>query len=157
LAKALNSPYIELDQLFWKPNWEQPTDEEFFKKIENALNQETWILDGNYTRTIPVKWKNVTCIIWIDYNFSRTLYQAVKRAIVRIRSRQEIWPNTGNVETFKKTFMSKDSILIWTLKTFKKNRINYSKLEHDPKISHIKFIRIQSPKEAQQFINEVKK
>lgn len=157
LANALNSPYIELDQLFWKANWEQPSDEEFFSKIENALNQETWVLDGNYTRTIPIKWKNVTAIVWIDYSFPRTLFQAMKRAISRIRDGKEIWPNTGNIETFRKTFMSKDSILIWTLKTYRKNKANYGILSNDPNTSHIKFIRLKNPKEAQSFINEVRK
>ena len=57
IAKKLNIPYVELDELFWKPNWTESKDEEFFPKLEEALSVDGWVLDGNYTRTIPIKWK----------------------------------------------------------------------------------------------------
>ena len=48
IAQKLNAPYIQLDELHWKANWEESTDEEFFPKIEKALSSDRWILDGNY-------------------------------------------------------------------------------------------------------------
>ena len=38
-----------------------------------------WVLDGNYTRTTSIKWKEVDMVIWIDYSFLRTLFQAIHR------------------------------------------------------------------------------
>ena len=29
LAKLKNIPYVEMDQLFWDPNWQEPSGEEF--------------------------------------------------------------------------------------------------------------------------------
>ena len=52
IAKKFNAPYVQLDELHWKPNWEESSDEEFFPKLEKALLSDMWILDGNYTRTI---------------------------------------------------------------------------------------------------------
>jgi hypothetical protein len=50
----LGFEHIELDSIFWGPNWYWPTDEEFFTNLRQALNnKDSWILDGNYTRTIP--------------------------------------------------------------------------------------------------------
>jgi hypothetical protein len=48
-----------MDAVFWGPNWHWPGDEEFFTKLKNELSRDAWILDGNYTRTIPIKWENV--------------------------------------------------------------------------------------------------
>ena len=56
LAKLKDIPYVEMDQLFWKPNWQEPSDEEFLPKVKKAVAAETWILDGNYSRTQNTKW-----------------------------------------------------------------------------------------------------
>ncbi|MBJ7554486.1 shikimate kinase [Marinomonas spartinae] len=153
LATKLGYPYLEMDAMFWKPDWQESTDEEFFAKLEHQLLQEKWVLDGNYHRTAPIKWVNVDTVLWVDYSFTRTLYQAVKRAFLRSLSKQELWDKTGNVETFSKVFFSKDSIILWTLKTYKKNRIRYAEMINDPKYGHIKFVRIRSPKKAKQFVD----
>ncbi|WPC72270.1 shikimate kinase [Vibrio porteresiae] len=155
LAAKLDIPYVEMDALYWKPNWQEPSDEEFFANLEKALQQDSWILDGNYNRTAPIKFAYVQSVIWIDYSFVRTLYQAVKRAIVRSISQQEIWANTGNKESFRKTFFSKDSIILWTLKTFKNNRVRYQALLNDPNYSHIHFVRLKSPTQAKAFLESL--
>ncbi len=155
LAEKLRQPFIQMDVLFWGPNWKQPADEIFFPKIASALAQPTWILDGNYDRTLPVKWKNVTTVIWIDYSFRRTIYQAVTRALKRSIKREELWPGTGNLESFRMTFMSKDSIIWWTLKTFYRNRARYETRMADPIFSHIRFVRLTNPRAAQKFLRDL--
>lgn len=155
LASKLEYPYIELDALYWKPYWGESSDKELFEKLEQALSQDTWILDGNYNRTVPIKWSNVDVVIWIDYSFSRTLYQAIKRAIIRITARENLWGKQGTKETIAKTFLSKDSIILWTLKTYKSNRERYTKMFNLPEYRHINFIRLSSPKEAQSYLNSL--
>ena len=155
LSSILSIPLIEMDALFWGPNWYMPTAEEFFPKLRLALKRSSWILDGNYTRTIPIKWKSVTTIIWLDFSFPRTLYQAVIRAIKRIITREEIWPNTGNRESLKSLF-SEDSIVLWAIKTHRKFRPSYEALIEAGDYSNIQFIRLRSPKEVELFLSKVK-
>ncbi|CAM3535932.1 topology modulation protein [Vibrio aerogenes CECT 7868] len=133
LAAKLGSPCLEMDALYWKPDWGEPDDDELFAKLQVALEATTsWVLDGNYTRTIPIKWATTDTVIWLDYSFSRTLFQAVRRAFRRSLSGEELWPGTGNVETFRKSFFSTDSIILWTLKTYRRNRLKYEKMIADP-------------------------
>ena len=40
LSQILDIPYIEMDKIFWGPNWYWPTDEEFFGKLRNTLKSE---------------------------------------------------------------------------------------------------------------------
>ncbi|MCF6264134.1 MAG: adenylate kinase [Xanthomonadales bacterium] len=115
---------------------------------------DSWVLDGNYTRTIPIKWKQVDTIIWIDFSFTRTLFQALKRAISRILTKEELWPDTNNRESFKKLF-SKDSIILWTLKNYHKNKIKYSLLNKNPEYQAIDIIRLRSPKECQNYLKPI--
>lgn len=155
LSTSLKFPHIEMDKIFWGPNWKWPSDEEFFGNLEQALDQPHWILDGNYTRTVPIKWKNVDVVIWLDYSFSRTLFQAITRAAVRAWTKEELWEGTGNRESFRKSFFSKESIIWWTITTHGQVRKKYESYLSNPKFSHIKFVRLKSHKEAEELLKTI--
>lgn len=155
LAQALAYPYIEMDKIFWEPNWKSSSDEKFLSNLKSALNQEKWVLDGNYNQTVPIKWEKVDLIIWLDYSFPRTLTQAIKRAIFRSFTKKELWEGTGNRESFRKNFFSKDSIIWWTITTHKKNRLKYESYLADPQFSHLNFIRLKSHAEAEDFFQKL--
>ena len=65
LADRLGHPYIELDAVFWRENWTQPPDDEFLPDLEAALKGDAWVLDGNYQRTTPIKWRKVEMVVWL--------------------------------------------------------------------------------------------
>ena len=144
-----------MDAVFWGPNWYWPTDEEFFSKLNHELESEHWILDGNYTRTIPIKWKRVQTVIWLDYSFARTVTQAFKRATTRSITKEELWPGTGNRESFRKSFFSKDSIILWSIKNYGGVKKKYQKMIVDQSFSHIEFIRLRSPKVANIYLESL--
>lgn len=155
LAKKLNLPYIQLDFLYWKPYWQGSSDEEFCKKIETAIaSAEGWIIDGNYTRTNHLTWSQADTIIWIDLPFWFTFYQNLKRSIKRAIKHEELWEGTENRETFSRMF-SKDSILLWLIKTYKQNITKNSAKMKDHLFSHLKFYRLRSRKEIDNFINSL--
>ena len=75
LAQRLMLPYIELDDLFWKDNWQESSDEEFFAKIKTQIEQhrDGWVMDGSYSRSTELKWQKVDTVIWLDYSFGLNL------------------------------------------------------------------------------------
>ena len=152
LAAALQLQCIELDQVYWKANWTAPSDEELFSKLASALSAESWVLDGNYKRTTPIKWSRSVCVIWLDYSFPRVLRQAIRRALRRAWTKEEMWPGTNNRESFKNLFFSKDSIVLWTLKTFHSNRRKYKAMMTSESYQHVEFIRLRNPREADELI-----
>ncbi|MCJ8311446.1 MAG: adenylate kinase [Saccharospirillaceae bacterium] len=152
LANKIGCPYIQMDQLYWKPNWIEATDDEFIPKVKVAVSGDSWVLDGNYSRTNDIKWENADTIIWVDFSFFRTLLQLFKRTVIRLMSKQELWLGTGNKESFCKSFMSKKSIFVWFFKNYQKNKSRYSELMQSPKVKHVEFIRLRNPKEVKQFI-----
>lgn len=155
LALKLSSTHIEMDQIFWGPNWKWPSDEEFFANLKTALDRPDWILDGNYTRTVPVKWESVDMVVWLDYSFPRTLLQAIKRAAHRAWTKEELWEGTGNRDTFRKSFFSKQSIIWWMITTHGKVREKYESYLSDSKFSHIRFVRLRSHEEADNFLKSI--
>jgi adenylate kinase family enzyme len=155
ISERLNHPYIEMDTLFWKKAWTESSDEEFFARLEKALNRPKWVLDGNYDRTAPIKWSKVTAVIWVDYSFTHTLAQAVRRAVSRAWTGAEIWPDTGNRECFFRTFLTKDSVLLWTARSHSSLRERYQERMADPKFRHIHFVRLRSPSETRAFLQSL--
>jgi hypothetical protein len=146
-----------MDALYWKPAWTDSTDEEFFAKLEQALEEEEWILDGNYSRSQPVKWRNVTMIVWVDYSLARTLWQAVSRAFRRSLTKEELWPGTDNRESFRKSFLSKDSIIWWTITSRRRQRQRYLRLMADTENAKLTIFRLSSPLEANRFLTSLEK
>lgn len=154
LAKSLGIPRIELDQLYWKPNWQESEREDFRCRIREALAAETWVVDGNYHSACQdIKLARVTAVIWVDFSFLRTMRQAIGRAFHRAWTKKELWPGTGNRETFRKLFFSHDSIVLWTLTSYRRLQRRYTGLMNDPAYSHIHFVRLRSPQEADEFLS----
>jgi len=96
LAEILNVPFVEMDALYWGPDWTGPTDQDLFSRLRKALDEEGWVLDGNYSRTQDIKWERVEVVIWLDFSFSRTMYQSASRAFSRLfRQTGNPWENSS--------------------------------------------------------------
>ncbi len=155
LSQTLSLPYIEMDRLYWRPDWQGTPDDELFARLTEATDAPGWVLDGNYNRSRPVKWRDVDMVVWVDYGFCRTLRQAVSRAATRAWRKQELWPGTGNRESFHRSFASRESIILWTLKTWRANRQRYLRDMHDPRWQHIRFVRLQNRRDTEAFVAEL--
>ncbi len=53
--------------------------------------------------------------MWLDPPLTVILARLWRRSVGRIRSGEEIWG--GNREMFRNTFLSRDSLFVWALKT----------------------------------------
>ena len=154
LSAKLGYPYIQLDKLFWKANWEITPDDEFFKKISKAIDSEEWVLDGNYTRTNHLTLTVADTVVWIDLPFWLTFYQNFSRSVKRAIVRNELWEGTGNRESFLRMFSS-DSIIKWLFKTYSPHKKRNEARLSSPNYSHINFYRLRSRKEVNHFLKTV--
>ena len=152
LAEILDLPHYQLDQLYWKPGWRESTKEEFFPKLQQVTDGPAWVIDGNYRFTIPIKWKRVQFVIWLDLSFPRTIFRVTKRTIRRVVTQQEVWPGTDIRESFAKSFLSRESIIWWAITTHRENRRIYSSMMDSPDYAHIPFVRLRSPREVTRWL-----
>jgi chloramphenicol 3-O-phosphotransferase len=44
LAELLGVPFVELDALYWKPGWEESSDEEFVPRVMEATAGDGWVV-----------------------------------------------------------------------------------------------------------------
>ena len=150
LSAKLRRTHIELDTLYWQPNWTERPAGEFRALIEEAISTKAWIVDGNYSVARDLVWPNATTIIWLNYSFTRILYQGLKRTIHRVVTKEELF--AGNVETFRQSFLSTNSILLWVITTFHSRRARYRQLLHDELSQKAQVIEFKHPREAEAFL-----
>lgn len=67
LAQKLGLPLVHLDVLNWREGWQCVSREEFYRLLAEALEQDEWIIDGNYTRTIAPRLARCDTAICLDY------------------------------------------------------------------------------------------
>ena len=61
-------PLVHLDVEFWRPNWEKPPKEEWIKKQMEITSKEKWIIDGNHTDTMELRFRAADIVIFLDIN-----------------------------------------------------------------------------------------
>ncbi len=157
LAEKTKLQNIELDNLLWLDDWQESSNDALFLKLKVAMENAAagWVIDGLYTRTIPMVMEKVDTVIWLDYPFHINLYRLTKRTLGRVISRKKLWENSNNRESLK-LMLSKESIFIWLIKSYPKNRKKYSDLMQNPAYQHIQFIRLTSPKQTEAFLKQMK-
>ncbi len=72
LARALGEktglPVVHLDQIWWSPgNWIHLEREEFDRLLMAEIEKSCWILDGDYSRTLPVRLERCDTVIYLDF------------------------------------------------------------------------------------------
>ena len=137
------------------PEWvERPKDE--FKDLDGrAAAGHAWVFDGNYSRTREIVWGRVTAIVWLNYSFTRTFYRSLNRTTRRVFSGEELF--SGNRETFKQSFMSRDSILLWFLSDYHRQRREYTNLLGEERLSGKEIFIFRHPKQAQKFLQAIRR
>lgn len=120
LANALTLPHIELDTLFWQLNWVARPSEEFRALTAEAILGDCWGTDGNYGIVRDLVWSRATMVIWLNYAFPIILWRAFTRTVRRVLTRKELF--SGNRESLRMAFFSRESIVWWGITTFHPRR-----------------------------------
>lgn len=91
LSKELNLPAIHLDAINFNANWVEIDKDERDKIISTKSEEEKWIIDGNYNKTLKERFDKADLIIWLDYSTFMQLKGVLKRYFkTRNKERLEI-------------------------------------------------------------------
>lgn len=149
LAKILNIPAFELDELYWEPDWGEPPDERFFPRVQAVVDQDAWVLEGNYTRTRPITDPRTQTHIWLDFPFRVTTYRVVTRTLRRGIKKEMLW---GHSQEKLSNAFSRDSIILWSIKHHKACHLQAESMLADPPPDSL-VLRFRHPKEAEEFLS----
>lgn len=152
ISQHLAIPHIELDAIYHQPNWTETPLEIFRQRVEESLNSESWVVDGNYSKVRDIVWSRADTVVWLDYTLPLIMKRVVWRTLKRVIRQEELW--NGNRETWG-IFFSKYSMPLWVLQTYKKNQQEYPILLNKPEYSHLKFVHLLSPKTTQAWLSNL--
>ena len=150
ISRILGVSHVELDGLYWGANWTPRETDHFRKLVDDATVYPNWVCDGNYRAARDIVWKRVDTIVWLNLPLSVVFRRAIQRTFLRCFKKTELYSN--NRESFRTSFFSRDSIMLWVLKTHSKHRNEYPTWFQAEEWSHIKVIQLRSTKEVERFV-----
>lgn len=150
LSKRLGVPHIELDALHWGPNWTPAPTTAMRERVAEALSAPSWVVDGNYSIVRDIVWHTATIVVWLDYPLGLTAWRLLKRTLRRAITREAFY--SGNRESLRTAFFSRDSILLWMVQTHGKHRREYPLVLAQPEHAHLQIVRLQSPRQAKEWL-----
>jgi adenylate kinase family enzyme len=81
LGAILGIEVIHLDAFYWRPGWVEPPKEEWRRTVEQLVQRESWITDGNYGGTIELRLAAADTIIFLDLPRTVCLWRAIRRRL----------------------------------------------------------------------------
>ncbi len=67
LHKVTNIPLFHLDMLFWNKDKTTVKKSVFLDKLLKIIQNEEWIIDGNYASTMELRMQTCDTVIFLDY------------------------------------------------------------------------------------------
>ncbi len=119
LAVQLTLRHTELDNLHWLPGWQERDEASFRALVDSATSGSRWVIDGGYSEVRDLVWGRADTIVWLNYGFAFTAARLLRRTYLRVFQGDPCC--NGNRETLRLA-LGHDSILLWLLKTYWRNR-----------------------------------
>ncbi len=150
LAGVLGVPHVELDGIHWMSGWRERPVEEVRRMAVEAAAAERWVMDGNYSAVRDIVWGGATTVVWLNYPFRVVLWRALTRTTRRVVTQEELF--SGNREGFRQSFLSRDSIILWAITSYRRVRREYRRILDGGDYTHLRVIELRGPREAEALI-----
>ena len=79
LKEKTGLPLYYLDMIFHRPDKTTVTREEFDQELQEILQTDNWIIDGNYQRTLALRFEACTDVFFLDFPLELCLEGAASR------------------------------------------------------------------------------
>ena len=116
VARRLGVPHIDLDVVHWRPGWQENPREQFRADVEGWLDARPggWVCTGNYASVVgDLVMARADTVLWLRLPFPLVFRRLLGRTLHRSFTWELMWGS--NRETFRKGFLSRDSILLWCI------------------------------------------
>ncbi|HEX8180707.1 MAG TPA: DNA topology modulation protein [Pyrinomonadaceae bacterium] len=147
LGLLLNIEVVHLDMLYWQPGWVELPKPEWRQMVEELTEREAWIMDGNYSGTLDVRFAACDTLIFLDLPRLVCLRRIIRRrAAYRRRNRPDM--AAGCHERLTLEFVR----WVWNYPQRSRPKILALFKEH---AHHKRMIRLRSPAEVERFLADL--
>lgn len=149
LSERLGVPHVELDAIVYQANWRRLPDDEFRRRVADAIAGDRWIVDGNWAVVRPLILDRATTVVWLDYERWMVMQRVVRRSLVRAARRQELW--NGNRDS-PRALLRPYNPIRWAWSQHARKRREYGERYAAPEHAHLEVIRLRTPAEARRWL-----
>ncbi len=104
LGAALGIEVIHLDAHYWQPGWVEMPKPEWRQLVEDLMQRDAWIMDGNYSDTRAARLAACDTVIFLDIARTVCLWRICKRWL-KYRNRHRPDMGVGCNEQLNLEFM----------------------------------------------------
>ena len=153
IALTLDMPHVELDSLYWGPNWSECPTDEFRERVRHHVGGDRWVVDGNYAKARDIVLSRATDAVWLNYSFPVVFWRALSRTAGRVASGEELFG--GNRETFMTAFLSRDSIPWWVIQSHRRLSRSYREFFSVGEGSGVRLTELRTPRDAETLVEGI--
>jgi Shikimate kinase len=117
LGQRLGLPVVEMDALYWLPDWQAKPLDQFRTDVQAALDacSQGWICVGNYHRVQDLVLAQADTVVWLRLPCRVCFWRLFKRTVTRAWTKQPLWEGNPNRESWRESFFSRKSILLFAI------------------------------------------
>ena len=146
LAAKLSLPLVHLDANYHQPGWTPMDEDKWREKVAKLVAEDTWVMDGNFSGTFPIRMPRADMIVWLDLPTWACLFRIFKRIrMYRGQVRPDMAP--GCEERFDWEFT------LWVL-NFRRTHFEKTKTALASHGAGAKHILLRSPREIDTFLQD---
>ena len=156
LAGKLRLDCIELDAIYWLPDWNHVTAEEFRHLVDRTTQAPAWVLAGDYGLVRDITWPRAEAVIWLDYPLRTLFWRLWRRTWRRWWTKELLWgTNYERLLPQFKIWSAEDSLFHWLFKTYWRRKRDYPRLFALPENTHLKVIHFKNPAETESWLHSL--
>jgi adenylate kinase family enzyme len=151
IAAVLGVPHVELDDLYWGPDW--TPRETFMADVRRFVARDGWVTEWQYQAVRSLIAERAEMIVWLDLPVRVRLWWVTRRTVWRRLRRVPLW-RAGNVEPpLWMALRDDEHILRWAWSTRHKfDGLPERLADEHP---HVTLVRLRSAREVDRWLVEL--
>jgi energy-coupling factor transporter ATP-binding protein EcfA2 len=155
LAAALRVPHVELDSLYFGPQFSTAPLAVLRERTSAAIAGDRWVTDGNKRAVRDLVWPRADTIVWLDYSLAVSLSRLFKRARWRTSELRAEAAKTGRRSRLPGQLLAAAKGVLTALRSHAGQRREYARLFAEPANEHLAVVRLRSPRATREWLLRV--
>jgi energy-coupling factor transporter ATP-binding protein EcfA2 len=152
LAAALQVPHVELDSLYFGPEFSTVPLPLLRERTSAAIAGDRWVTDGNKAAVRDLVWPRADTIVWLDYPLGLRLWRLAKRARGRTSELTARAAQSGSKSALPGQLLAAAKGVITALRSHAGQRREYPRMFAEPANAHLAVVRLRSPRATRQWL-----
>ena len=156
LARRLGVPHVELDAMFHLRGWTELPEADFRAQVALVTSGDGWVVDGNYAAVRDIVWDAADTVVWLAFPRRLVMARVIRRTAWRALLRRQLW--NGNRERLRNllSINPEQSVIAWSWVKHGEYLRRFGDAMSDRRWRHLRFIRVDSPRAADDLVRSAR-